>query len=102
MSFGQNIKTRRKELGMTLQELATKTASAKSYIWELESKDTVRRPSALKILAIASTLRVTSQWLLEGTDDNVTTAEDEAFYIKYKSLSIKQKTQIKAIMEILK
>ncbi len=102
MSFGQNIKKRRKELGLTLQDLATKTASSKSYIWELESKDTVRRPSALKIMAIASSLHVTSEWLLGGTNDNAPEAEDEAFYNAYKNLPAKEKKQLKAILEILK
>lgn len=102
MTFGQNIKKRRKELGMTLQELANKTSSSKSYIWELESKDTVRRPSALKMLAIASSLRVTTEWLLDGTDSNTANAEDEAFYTDYRNLPAKEKRQLRAILEIIK
>jgi transcriptional regulator with XRE-family HTH domain len=99
MSVGTNIKTRRKELGLTLQELANKAKSSKSYIWELEQDKIRIRPSAAKVIEIAKALEVTPNWLFDG--GNVNNAEDEAFYEFYLKLPENTKEQIRQISKIL-
>ena len=46
-ALGEKIKRLRKGKGLTLEQLADRTESSKSYIWELENKN-VPRPSAEK------------------------------------------------------
>ena len=67
VTCGERIRDRRKELGLTLDQLAAASDSSKSYVWELENKNPPR-PSAEKLAAIAKALQVTVDWLL-GTDD---------------------------------
>lgn len=100
MAFGQRIHSRRKEKGMTLQQLADATGSSKSYIWELESREEVRRPSAEKLSDIAAALGVTAEWLL-GKAPNQTEAEDQAFFLRYQSLGKKQKLQMQKMLTII-
>ena len=38
-TFGEKIRALRKENGLTLDQLADKTELSKSYIWELENKN---------------------------------------------------------------
>ena len=54
--LGQKIKSRRTQLGMTLEQLADRSGCSKSYIWELENKN-APHPSAEKFFAIAKALR---------------------------------------------
>lgn len=56
------IKQHRKRLGYTLEELADKVGSSKSYIWELENK--TLNPGAYVLLQLADTLGVSVDYLL--------------------------------------
>lgn len=94
-----NIKTRRKELGLTLQGLADKTKSSKSYIWELEQDKARIRPSAVKILEISKALEVTPGWLFDG--GSVVDAQDQQYIEAFLSLPGEIKSQIRQITKIL-
>lgn len=61
----ERLHSRRIELGYSLQTLADATHSSKSYIWELENKDT-RRPSIDKVYDLAKNLGVSMEWLCGG------------------------------------
>ena len=50
-----NIKKYRKEIGLTLEELANRAGTTKSYIWEIESDSRVS-PSINKAYAISRAL----------------------------------------------
>lgn len=39
-TFGERVRERRLALGMTLQAVADKTDCSKSYVWEIENRDT--------------------------------------------------------------
>lgn len=99
MGIGLNIKERRKKMGLTLQGLADKTESSKSYIWELEQDKDNIRPSAEKVHKIAEALEVTAGYLFCGGND--ADAEDKRFFSWYMCLDKKTKTQIKSIAKIL-
>jgi transcriptional regulator with XRE-family HTH domain len=97
--LGHKIKARRKQLGMTLEQLAAKTGCSKSYIWELENKD-APHPSAEKIFAIAKALGVTPEFLLEKTKTEADEAIlDEAFFRKYQRMPVETKRRLRRILD---
>src|SRR4051794_31750645 len=92
-TFGEKIRDLRKRAGLTLEQLAERTESSKSYIWELENKNPPR-PSAEKIARIAVALGVTSDYLMSEEGD-LSSAEDQAFFRKYQGLSPALKERIR-------
>lgn len=62
MSIGNNIRTLRKKHKLTLQQLADKIPTSKSYIWEIEKGVSV--PSVLIAANIAKALKTTVDKLL--------------------------------------
>ena len=61
-------KRHRKDKGYSLDKLAELTESSKSYIWELENRDT-RKPSGEKLTRIARALEVTTDYLLDDSEE---------------------------------
>jgi transcriptional regulator with XRE-family HTH domain len=92
----------RKGKKLTLEALAAQAGVSKSYLWELENRES-QRPSAEKLLALADALGVSSNFLVE---DDVLTPEqhhlDEAFYRNYKKLDTKAKERLRKILVALK
>jgi len=97
--LGDKIRDLRKAKGFTLEQLADKTASSKGYIWELENRDT-KKPSGEKLLKIAETLGVTSEFLI---DDAKTEPDDSvlknAFFRKFEKLEEKDRKKFMKIIE---
>lgn len=98
-TLGDRIRELRKKKGYTLEELAARSESSKSYIWELENKDPPR-PSGEKLALIAKALDVTPDYLL-GVETEVESAEDKAFFRKYQKMTAIQKSQIREMLEII-
>lgn len=99
-ALGDKIRELRKQKGLTLDKLAELTESSKSYIWELENKNTPR-PSAEKIGRIAAVLGVTSEFLLDTSEKSPTPEiEDKAFFRKYQKLEPEVKAKIRSIVEV--
>jgi transcriptional regulator with XRE-family HTH domain len=97
--LGHKIKMHRKQKRMTLDQLAARTGSSKSYIWELENKD-APHPSAEKIFAIAKVLGVTPEFLLEETETDADEAIlDEAFFRKYQRMPVKTRRRLRRILD---
>ena len=67
-SLGAKIKRHRQEKGYSLDKLAELTDSSKSYLWELENRDT-RKPSGEKLTRIAQALEVTTDYLLDDSEE---------------------------------
>lgn len=98
--IGHRINELRKGKGMTLEALAERVGSTKSYIWGLENKPTVR-PSAEKIYQIAVELDTTVEYLLGKSvsdDDN----ESQVFFRDYRNLKPETKKQLNSILKALK
>jgi len=98
--IGHRISELRKEKGMTLEALAEKIGSTKSYIWGLENKPTIR-PSAEKIYQIAVELDTTVEYLLGKSvsdDDN----ESQVFFRNYQNLNSETKKQLNSILKALR
>jgi transcriptional regulator with XRE-family HTH domain len=99
-TLGDRIRELRKKKGFTLDELAAKAESSKSYIWELENKDPPR-PSGEKLALIAAALDVTTDYLLGADTEELSTAEDKAFFRKYQKLDAPTKSQIRQMLDII-
>ncbi len=100
MKFGARIKELRTSQGTTLEQLAQKTGTAKSYIWELENKDPPR-PSAEKLSAIAEALGVTVDYLFGRDQQSLGDAVDHAFFREYAGLPEETKEQLRQMAKIL-
>ena len=84
--LGAKIKELRKQKGFTLEQLAELIGSGKSYIWEIENKG-VKRPSAEKLAAIARALDVTTDFLINDEQSEVSDdQEKEVFFRKLGQL----------------
>lgn len=97
-TIGSKINALRKQKGYTLDELAERADSSKSYIWELENKEPPR-PSADKLAKIAKALGVTIDYFIE----NEVTAEDatdQMFYRKYRNMPKETKNKIRKIIDL--
>lgn len=84
--MGQKLKERRLELGLSLDELAKRSKTSKSYLWELENREK-RKPSAEKLSEVANALEVTTGYLLDGKAEMDDDQLKEAFYRKFKRLN---------------
>lgn len=84
--LGNKIKTLRKAKGLTLEQLAEQIGSGKSYIWEIENKG-VKRPSAEKLALIAQALNVTTDFLIDNEQVEVSESQEkEVFFRKLGKL----------------
>tara|TARA_R110002050_G_scaffold118053_3_gene235140 strand:- start:1582 stop:1890 length:309 start_codon:yes stop_codon:yes gene_type:complete len=95
--FGERLTAKRKEKGLTLEQLAQKVGSTKSHIWQLENKPGVN-PSAQLVSDIASVLGVTVEELISGSGSS----EDQVFFRDYQSLKPETKKTLSTIMQALK
>lgn len=100
--LGEKLNTLRKEKGLTLDKLAELSGLSKSYIWELENRES-QRPSAEKLNALGKVLGVDAVFFLE---DDVREPEerhrDAAFYRDYQDLESEDKERLRKIMETFK
>jgi len=99
--LGERVRELRRKRGFTLERLAERVGSSKSYMWEIENKD-VTRPSAEKLALIATALDTTTEFLLGGnSEQEAGDAEDVAFYRKYKKLDDPVKERLRKMLDIL-
>ena len=100
--LGNKIKEYRKKQGLTLEKLATQADISKSYLWELENRDSAS-PSAEKLTAIADALGVTTSFLLDNDKRAPKEKElDEAFFRSYQTLEANDKAQLRKILDAFK
>lgn len=96
--LGEKIKKHRLEKKYSLDKLAELTESSKSYMWELENRED-RKPSAEKLTKIASVLGVTSDYLLEDSENPDDDVFKEALYRNFKKLTPEDQDAIKETIE---
>ena len=98
-TLGEKLRRLRKEKNFTLDQLAARTGSSKSYLWELENRSVIR-PSADKLSKIAVCLDTTLEYLLddEGKIHEVD-ATDEGFFRKYREKPKETRDRIRRILE---
>ena len=99
--LGDKIRAERKRLKLTLDELAQKAESSKSYIWELENRPVVR-PSADKISKIADVFGVTVEYLLDDEKQTPTKSDtDEAFFRRIGQLDSVKRAQLEKFLKAI-
>jgi transcriptional regulator with XRE-family HTH domain len=97
--LGAKIKELRKQKGLTLEQLAERIGSGKSYIWEIENKG-VKRPSAEKLAAIAKELDVTTDYLIDDAQTEMTDdLEKEVLFRKFGQLESRDKEKIMEMID---
>ena len=84
-----------------MEQLAEAASSSKSYIWELENKDPPR-PSGEKLALIADALGVTTDYLIGVEPEDLQTAEDKAFFRKYRRMDEPEKEKLRQMLDIIK
>lgn len=98
-SLGEKIRRHRQEKGYSLDKLAELTESSKSYLWELENRDT-RKPSAEKLTRIAQALSVTTDYLLDESAAPNEKVLQEAFFRKFSKLDAEDQKKIEQMIEM--
>ena len=99
--LGEKIRTERKRLKLTLEELAEKSGSSKSYIWELENRPVVR-PSAEKISKIAEVFGVPVEFLMDDAKQELTTSDaDQVFFRRITQLDAKKRAQLEKFLKAI-
>jgi len=92
------IRKHRLEKGYSLDKLAKITDSSKSYLWELENRDT-RKPSGEKLTRIAEALSVTTDYLLDESAEPNENVLREAFFRKFNKLDPNDQKKIEQMID---
>ncbi|CAA7615783.1 helix-turn-helix domain-containing protein [Magnetospirillum sp. UT-4] len=98
-TLGEKLRRHRLEKGYSLDKLAEITESSKSYLWELENRDT-RKPSAEKLTRIAQALSVTTDYLLDETAGPNDEVAKEAFFRKFRKLDPEDQKKIEQMVDV--
>lgn len=69
--FGEKLRTRRIEKGLTLEALAEKIGSTKAYVWQLENKKPAK-PSGELLLKLANVLDISAEYLIDDSSSTPT------------------------------
>lgn len=96
--LGQRISARRRDLGMSLEQLAVLTDSSKSYLWELENRDKPN-PSLDKVTKIATALSLSPESLLGSSSPDLAVEADKEFFRKYQDLTDQDKERLRKMVE---
>ena len=98
-TLGEKIRKFRQEKGLTLEQLGEMSGSSKSYIWELENRDT-RKPSGEKLTRIAQALEVTTDYLLDDSEEPSDQVLKEAFFRKFSKLKLEDQEKITDMIDL--
>lgn len=100
--LGDKLKTYRAKKGLTLDALAAAAGMSKSYLWELENRESLH-PSAEKLQAIATVLGVDIAFFVDDSAKHPKQEHlDDAFFRDYSSLDPAAKQQLHLILETFK
>ncbi|MES3021521.1 MAG: helix-turn-helix transcriptional regulator [Pseudomonadota bacterium] len=99
--LGEKPRTQGKRLKLTLDQLAEKTGSGKSYIWELENRPVVR-PSAEKIARLAEVFGVTVEFLLDDAKQDFAESDaDQVFLRRVTRLDPAKRAQLEKFLKAI-
>lgn len=98
----EKLKAKRTESGKSLDALAKDARLSKSYLWELENRQSPR-PSLDKLQAIASALDIDVTFFIDDSiEDLQEDLKDRQFFRNYSKLRPETKEQLRVILEALK
>ncbi len=99
--LGDKIRRLRQGKRYSLDQLAELAETSKSYLWELENRDTAN-PTMEKVAKIAAVLEVTSEFLLDDQDTELSDAvADRAFFRMYQKLPSETKQKLQEILKVI-
>ncbi|AJP49430.1 XRE family transcriptional regulator [Rugosibacter aromaticivorans] len=99
--LGDKIRKLRQGKRFSLDQLAELADTSKSYLWELENRDTAN-PTMDKVAKIAAVLGVTPEFLLDNQQTELSeTVADRAFFRKYQKLPAETKQKIQDILKVI-
>ena len=98
-SLGEKVKHYRKEMGFSLDKLATLAGTSKSYLWEIENRESLN-PSGDLIARIAKPLGLTVDYLLSEDPALSEDIQKEALFRNFKCLSLKDQKGILQMIEL--
>ena len=100
--LGEKIRSCRQQKGLTLETLAQQAGLSKSYLWELENRES-QRPSAEKLQGIADVLGVDVSFFIDDSiDEPQDTHRDKQFFRNYSKLDAESKERLQRILAALK
>lgn len=101
-TFREKVKEERERLGLSLEALGERIGSTKSYMWELENKDS-SRPSADKVFKLAEAFGCAPEYLMDDTGKIKREADqpDRVFFSKYQKLRSDHKKLIQRVLDSL-
>ena len=99
--LGLKIRQLRTSKNLTLDELAGKIGTQKSYIWSIEN-GRIEKPSAENLAKIAESLGTTADALLNEPDGSNKNQKKDILYRNYSKLSEDDQAKIDAIINALK
>lgn len=98
MTLGSRVRKIRKDKGWSLDKLAAKSNSSKTYIWEIEHSKPSHRPSAKLVYDLSVALDTTMEWLVNGS--NIQNEADTVFIRRYLNLSEESKKLMQIIIPV--
>jgi len=100
--LGEKIRKCRTAKKMTLDELATAAKLSKSYLWELENRES-QNPSSEKLQALADVLGADVSFFIDDAIDSPSESnKDKEFFRNYSKLDADNKEKLRQILEVLK
>lgn len=101
-TLSEKLKAKRAEAGKSLEVLARDAGLSKSYLWELENRESPR-PSLDKLQAIAGALNIDVAFFIDDTiEDLEEDHRDRQFFRNYAKLRPETKEQLRVILDALK
>ena len=107
MTTGERIKSRRTELGMTVEELAGKLKKNRATVYRYES-DAIENMSVTVLQPIAEALDTTPAWLMgwdteqsvlsDTSDDTIAITEDDFTYALHNEAGTLTEEQKEALL----
>jgi transcriptional regulator with XRE-family HTH domain len=100
--LGQKIRDRRNERKMSLDALATEAGLSKSYLWELENRESAK-PSVEKLQALAKALDLDTAFLMDDAinemqEDHI----DRQFFRNFTQLDEADKDRLRMFVDSLR
>ena len=90
------------KVNLTLEEASRRAGLSKSYLWELENRES-QKPSAEKLQAIADVLGQDVSFFLDDTIDTPQESnKDKEFFRSYSKLEPEAKEKLRQILDVLK
>jgi transcriptional regulator with XRE-family HTH domain len=101
-TLGEKLKAKRAEAGKSLDTLAKDAGLSKSYLWELENRESPK-PSLEKLQAIANALNIDVAFFIDDSiEDLQEDLKDRQFFRNYTKLKPETKEQLRVILEAFK